>query len=106
VGPGREISTPYFLCSGGTGTYSIESESGHVTPNLCFCIGGGRGGVAGHVVHSGVPGPRNVDALFVILGWDRYGFYRKCVGPRYSELVFLHQVGSVGHVVHSGASGV
>jgi hypothetical protein len=27
-----------FFCIGGTGTDLTESESGHVTPNLCFCI--------------------------------------------------------------------
>jgi hypothetical protein len=40
-----------------------------------------------------------------VLGWDRYRFNKKSAGTRYSELVFLHQVGSVGHVVHSGTSG-
>jgi hypothetical protein len=77
--PGCGMSTHYFLCSGGTVTYSIESAPGYVTPNLCFCIGGG---VAGHVVHSGVPRPQNVDALFVMLRWDQYGFYKKRVGRR------------------------
>jgi hypothetical protein len=69
--------------------YSIESAPGHVMPNLCFCIGGGgsrsafRGAqAASHVVHSGVPRPQNIDALFVMLGCDRYGFYKKRAGPR------------------------
>jgi hypothetical protein len=31
---------------------------------------------------------------------------QKRVGICYAKLVFSHQVGSVGHVVHSGASGV
>jgi hypothetical protein len=62
-------------------------------------------GYAGHVVHSGVSGPRNVNALFFMLRWDRYGFYKTRSGTRYAELVFLHPMGYVGHVVHSGASG-
>jgi hypothetical protein len=36
-----------------------------------------------------------------MLGWDQCGFHKKHIGPRYIELVFLHPVGYVGHVVHS-----
>jgi hypothetical protein len=59
----------------------------------------------GHIVHSGASEVRNVDALFFMLGLDRYAFDKKCVGTRYAELVFLHLVGSACHVVHSGACG-
>jgi hypothetical protein len=40
-----------------------------------------------------------------MLGRDGYGFYKKRVRTRYSELVFLHPVGFAVHVMHSGASG-
>jgi hypothetical protein len=52
----------------------------------------------------GVSGARKVEALFFLLEWDRYGFHKKRAGSRYAKLVFLHPVGCVGHVVHSGAS--
>jgi hypothetical protein len=60
----------------------------------------------GLAVNSGASGARNVKALFFLLGWDRYGFHKKPAETRYTKLVFLHPVGSSGHVVHYGASRV
>jgi hypothetical protein len=62
-------------------------------------------GSAGHVVHFGASGTRNVIALFFMLGWDRYRFDEKCARTRYPELVFLHPAKYAGHIVHSRASG-
>jgi hypothetical protein len=74
---------------------------------------------AGHVVHPGASGPRNVEAVFFVVGWVHCGFYKMCVGTSYAELVLLHTkcvrtrhaelvifhlVGSAGHVVHSNVS--
>jgi hypothetical protein len=61
---------------------------------------------AGHVVNSGVSGARNFDTLLFMLGWARCGFHKKCSGTHWTELTFLHHVGSVGHVLHSRASKV
>jgi hypothetical protein len=59
----------------------------------------------GHIVHSSASRLRNIDAIFFMIGWARCSFHRNRVGTRYAELVLLHSVGFVGHVVDSGASG-
>jgi hypothetical protein len=43
----------------------------------------------GHVVHYGASGAQNINALFFMLGWDRYGYDKKCVGTRYAEPMFF-----------------
>jgi hypothetical protein len=40
-----------------------------------------------------------------MLGWDRYGCHKNCVGTHCIELLFLHPVGSAHHVGHFGAPG-
>jgi hypothetical protein len=47
---------------------------------------------------------QNVNVLFFMLGWDQCEFHKKRTETRYVELVFLHPLGFVGHVVHSDAS--
>jgi hypothetical protein len=40
-----------------------------------------------------------------MLGWDRYRFEKNRTRTRCAKIVFLHPMGYVGHVVHSGDFG-
>jgi hypothetical protein len=62
-------------------------------------------GFAGHVMHLGASGERNIDALFFMLWWALCGFPKMHTRTHYVELVLLHPVESESHVVHSGVSG-
>jgi hypothetical protein len=101
VRPGSEMWMPYFYISSGTSTDRVGSAAGHVTPNLCFCIWRDLWVMYCSPVCLG----REMSMhYFFMLGWDRYGCDRKHTKTHYAKLMFLHPVGSTGHVVYSGSS--
>jgi hypothetical protein len=64
---------------------SRKCASGHVMLNFCFCI---RVRSVGHVVHFSASRAQNINALFFMLGSDRYGFQKNRAGTHYSKLIF------------------
>jgi hypothetical protein len=58
----------------------------------------------GRALHSGASRAQNVKALFVMLMWAWCGFNKRCARTCYAEDVFLHPVGSVGHILQFSAS--
>jgi hypothetical protein len=51
-----------------------------------------------------VPEACNVNSLFLLHGLARCWDHKKCARTRCTKHVFLHLVGSAGHILHSGAS--
>jgi hypothetical protein len=71
------MSTHHLSSLGGTIRDSTKSAPRHDTLKLCFQTVG----CTSHVLYSGAPGARNIDALFFILVCAQWGF----VTPQNSE---------------------
>jgi hypothetical protein len=89
-----------FSCSGGTGTVSIKSVQDTLGRTGVF----GSGGINGsRSLFRCIWGMKWRHTIFhALVEWVR--FTKKHVGTCYAELEFFLSMGSVGHIVHFGAS--
>jgi hypothetical protein len=96
----HETLTHYFSCSGSSCAVSIKSARDTLHQNCVFAYDGICGSCCALRCVQG----RNVNTLFLMLKWAQCNLNKMRAGTHHAELVFLHPVGSAGHVVHSGPS--
>jgi hypothetical protein len=82
---GVPTSMHYFSCLGGTDMYSTKSAQDTLCRTCIFAFGGICGSRSAFRCVRGA----NVDALFFMIGWDRYLFDKKRVLTHYAEHVFF-----------------
>jgi hypothetical protein len=93
---------------------STKCASGHVTSvwipqKVCLdtlrqtCVFAYGGICRSRSAFQCIRGAKRRCTIFV-LGLDPYRFHKMSARRCYAELVFLHPVGSMAHLVHSGAS--